>query len=187
MKNKTKVLIVIVLVLALLVNAFAYIGIINGSNTITGLIKKVNFAYVTPKVYFNLAKRVQRKPQQNNDSAKQQENVISEKSHEFIAAAFRRDDAGVKKLLDPSAKLIRSKDGSSFIRYVENGVFVEGYMATDKKLVNTKQRWYIVEEDHTVTCSMEVYIEGNKSPELWYIHFRKVKDDWKIYMLENNI
>lgn len=179
MRNRTKILIIVILIIALLMNAFAYASIINGSGTIINLIKRVNLAYITPRGFSNQGDILQKKPQSEND--------ITKKSYDFVTAAFARDDASIKKLMDSSTTYIRSKDGSSFIRYVENGVLVEGYMATDKKLINAKLKWYVEQSDHTIICSMEVYIEGIKSPELWYIHYRKVKDDWKIYMLENNI
>jgi hypothetical protein len=153
----------------------------------SALIKRVNSAYVTPRTYINIANRLQKKPVAEGYSAKQLPNSIADKSCEFVKAVFAKDDARIKQFLDPSAKYIRSKDGSSFIRYVENGVHVEGYMATDKRLLTAKQKWYISEDDNTITSCVEVYIDGNKSPEVWYIHFRSVKSSWKIYMLENDI
>lgn len=187
MKNRSKVIIAIILIIALLLNAFAYIGIINGSSTILSLLKRVNFSYIAPSNYFSIASRLQKKPKIENYKPKTMDDLISEKSYEFVRAAFEKDSKGVERILDPSANYIRSKDGSSFIRYIENGMHVEGYMATDKRLVETRQRWIIREKDHTATCCMEVTVEGSSASELWYLHFRNVGNDWKIYMMENNI
>lgn len=184
-KKRGLVLVLFVVVIAIAVNAFTYTSILNGSNTMLNLIKKLNLAYVTPKTYVRLAERLQKKPIINNSN--QIDSVISNKSGAFIEAVFRADSSAIDNLLDSSAKYVKSKDGSSFIRYVGNGIHVEGYMATDKKLIKAKQRWHVIEDDNTVTCSMEIYIEDIKSPQLWYLHFIQVKNDWKIYMLENDI
>lgn len=185
LKKRGLILVLFAVALAIAVNAFTYTSILNGSNTILNLIKKINFAYVTPKTYVHLAERLQRKPNLNN--IKQLEGIISNKSGAFVEAVFQGDSTTIDNLLDSSAKYVKSKDGSSFIRYIGNGIHVEGYMATDKKLLKAKQRWHVLEDDKTVTCGMEVYIENVKSPQLWYLHFRQVKSDWKIYMLENGI
>lgn len=186
MKRRGIVLVFIAIAITIAVNAFTYTSILNGSNTMLNLIKKLNIAYVTPKTYINLAQKMQRKPNYNIN-LKQLDSIICSKSGEFIEAAFEGDNDKIDKLLDSSAKYIKSKDGSSFIRYIGDGIHVEGYMATDKKLIKSKQRWHVIEDDNTVTCSMEVYIENVKSPQLWYLHFREVKNDWKIYMLENGL
>lgn len=184
-KKRGLVLVLFVIAIAIAVNDFTYTSILNGSNTMLNLIKKLNLAYVTPKTYVRLAERLQKKPNINN--IKQLDSIISNKSGAFVEAAFHADSSAIDELLDASAKYVKSKDGSSFIRYIGNGTHVEGYMATDKRLLKTKQRWHVLEDDNTVTCSMEVYIEDIKSPQLWYLHFKQVKSDWKIYMLENGM
>jgi len=186
LKTRSLVLVLLAAAITVAVNAFAYTSILNGSSTMLNLVKKFNFIYATPKTYMDLAKRLQKKPNYNNFN-KQMDNIISDKSGEFIEAAFEKNDEDIAKLLDSSAKYIKSMDGSGFIRHIDNGVHVEGYMATDKKLIRAKQRWYMVEDDNTVTCSMEIYLEDMKTPQLWYLHFKKVKSDWKIFMLENDI
>lgn len=187
MRKRTTLLISISLLIIIAVNVFAYTSLINSSDIVLNLIKRFNFAYINPSTYFNSANKLQKKPQVQIYNEKQMEALISDKSYDFVIAAFGRDDIRIKQMLAPTAKYIKSKDGSSFIRCVENGVHVEGYMATDKRLNKTKQRWHMQEDDQTITCSMEVYIENNKLPQLWYIHFKKVQDDWRIYMLENDI
>lgn len=185
MKKKGPIIIAVAVIIVLAVNAFVYISILNGSNTIANLIRKSGFAFVTPNTYIGLAQKLYKKPHYSN--IKQLELTITERSDEFIKAAFGLNSEAIEQMLDKSAQYIKSKDGSSFIRYIDNGVHVEGYMATDRKLIKAKPRWHVLEEDNTVTCSMEVYIEGSKSPQLWYLHFRKVKNDWKLYMLENDL
>jgi hypothetical protein len=185
MKKRALVLVIFAIGITIAVNAYTYTSILNGSNTMLNLIKKFNFAYVTPKTYVDLAEKLQRKPNRNN--MKQLDGIISNKSDEFIEAVFQKDNTAIDKLLDDSARYIKSKDGSSFIRYIDNEIHVEGYMATDKKLLKAKQRWHVLEDDNTVTCSMEIYIEDMESPQLWYLHFKQVKSDWKIYMVENDI
>lgn len=149
--------------ITLAVSAFAYTNIQNGSGTILNLIRF------------------------RKSHIKQIDKAITEKSDDFIQAAFRRDSKSIEQMLDDSAKYIQSKDGSGFIRFVGTDIHVEGYMATNKRLIKAKQRWYVTEDDQTITCSMEVYIEDTQSPQLWYLHFKKVKDDWKLFMLENGI
>ena len=80
-----------------------------------------------------------------------------------------------------------SLDNSSYIRYTAEGLHVEGYMATDRKLVQVRQSWYVIEDDGTITSGVEVEIEGEETPQIWYIHFRERFGQWKIYMLENGI
>jgi hypothetical protein len=174
-------------VAAIAVNVFTYTNILNGSNTILNLVKKFNFAYVTPKTYINLVNKLQKKPISHMNGQKQIDHIISDKSGEFVQAVFDKNDVNIEKLLDSNAEYIRSKDGSSFIRYIGNGVHVEGYMATDKKLVKAIQRWHVIQDDETVTCSMELILEDMKAPQLWYLHFKKVNSEWKIFMLENDI
>lgn len=187
MKRRGWIYAAIALTLVIAVNAFAYTSILNGSSTILNLIKKLNIAYVTPRTYMDLAERIQKKYNLSPENIKKLDADISERSSQFITAAFNKDQKAIGQMLDLDTQYIKSQDGSSFIRYIGNGTHVEGYMATDKKLIKSKQRWHVLEEDNTVTCSMEVYIEDEKTPQLWYLHFRKVKDDWKIYMLENGV
>jgi len=186
MRKRRLILIVFAAAIAIAVNTLVYTNVLNGSGTLLNLAKKLNFAYVTPQTYINLAKKLQRKPDYNH-MIKQLDEAITDKSGEFIQAAFEGNDKDMKRLLDSSTQFIQSKDGSSFIRYIGEGTHVEGYMATDKKLLEAKERWHVLEKDNTVTCSMEIYLEDMKSPQLWYLHFRKVKDEWKVYMLENDI
>lgn len=188
MLNKRKrIILVFAVSAAIIINIYLYSNWINGASSMLGIIKKVDFAYITPNTYIKLAKRLQRKPSYSNYKIKQIDAVIAVKSEAFIQAAFRKDTEKIDQLLDETAEYVESKDGSSFIRYIGSDIHVEGYMATDKKLIKTKQRWHMMEEDNTVTCSMEVYIEAVKSPQLWYLHFRKVENDWKLFMLENDI
>lgn len=187
MRKRTTLLISISLLIIIAVNVFAYTSLINSSDIVLSLIKRLNITYIAPRAYLNLAGKLQKKLITQNYNKRQTEALIADKSYDFVIAAFGRDDIKIKQMLAPTAQYIKSKDGSSFIRSVENGVHVEGYMATDKKLNKTKQRWNMQEEDQTITCSMEVYIENNRVPELWYIHFKKVQNDWRIYMLENDI
>ena len=184
MKRRGLVFVLIAFALVIAVNAFTYTSLLNGSNTMLNLLRKLNIAYVTPQSYMNLAKKLQKKPM---DSVQQIDKIISNKSTQFIAAAFNKDRATLDLLLDKSTKYIMSADGSSFIRYIEDDVHVEGYMATDKRLIKSNQRWHVSETDKTVTCSMEVYIEGSSAPQLWYLHFRKADNDWKLFMLENDV
>lgn len=186
MNSKTKLYITIGLLVICFINVFVYASIYKISNSMISQIKRLDLAYVTPLDYLKLARGL-KKPESEDYGRRKLQDTVSDKSYDFITAVFKQDDKKIKGLLDPSAKYIRSKDGSSFIRYIENGIHVEGYMATDKRLIKAKKRWCIEETDHTVICSMEVYIEGGKSPQLWHLHFRKNGDDWRVYMLENEI
>lgn len=187
MKKRRSAMILLAIAITIAVNAFAYTSIFNGSNAMVNLVKKFSFLYVTPKTYIDLAKKLFPDPKDEKYQVGQMDSLISEKSGKFIEAVFKKKNEDVKKLLDSSAEYITSKDGSSFIRHISNGVHVEGYMATDKKLISAKQRWHVIEDDNTITCSMEVYIQDMKTPQLWYLHFKKVKSDWKIFMLENDL
>jgi hypothetical protein len=60
-------------------------------------------------------------------------------------------------------------------------------MATDKKLLQVRQSWYVKEDDGTVTSGVEVEIEGEETVQTWYIHYRKILGRWKIFMLENGM
>ena len=60
-------------------------------------------------------------------------------------------------------------------------------MATDRKLVRVRENWHVTEEDGTITSGVEVFIEGEEKPQIWYIHYRKSFGRWKIFMLENGI
>lgn len=187
MKKRGFIPLLFVIILVLTVNVWTYRSVLNGSGIALNLIKKLDFAYVTPRTYINLIRNFQKKPSYSLKNIKQIDSIISDKSETFIEAAFERDSQIIDSMLDNSAEYIKSPDGSSFIRHIGNDIHVEGYMATDKKLIKTKQRWHVIEDDETVTCSMEVYIEGAKSPQLWYLHFRKTNNDWKLFMLENDV
>jgi hypothetical protein len=80
-----------------------------------------------------------------------------------------------------------SKDKSSYIRYASEDLHVEGYMATDRNLLQVRQDWYVVQDDDTITSGVEVEIEGEKAPQIWYIHYKKSFGKWKIFMLENGV
>lgn len=113
--------------------------------------------------------------------------LIASKSCEFVRAAFNGDKEKVSGMLSMDTEYCVAEDNSSYIRHVTKDLHVEGYMATDRKLVQVRHCWYIVENDGTITSEVEVDIEGEKAPQTWYIHFRKSLDDWKIFMLENGI
>jgi len=112
---------------------------------------------------------------------------IASESCRFVRAAFNRDKDTITGMLSSNTEYITSANNSSYIRYTEKDLHVEGYMATDRKLVQVRQSWYVVENDGTITSGVEVEIEGEETCQTWYIHYRKYKDTWKIFMLENGI
>ena len=118
---------------------------------------------------------------------KKLERKMEEYSLKFVKAAFKRDESTICGMLSKETEYVCSDDGSSFIRYVSGGQHVEGYMATDKQLAKANQAWCIMERGGTVVSGMNVYIKGIKSPQSWYIHYRKVFGKWKLYMLENGV
>lgn len=113
--------------------------------------------------------------------------LIESKACDFVRAAFSRDKAKVDSMLAGEAEYFVTENNSSYIRYTSGDLHVEGYMATDKKLVQVRQSWYVMEDDGTITSGVEVAIEGEKVVQLWYIHFRKSFGQWKIFMLENGL
>jgi len=113
--------------------------------------------------------------------------LIASKSCEFVQAAFERDKAKVENMLCKDTMYVVSEDNSSYIRYTSGDLHVEGYMATDRKLVQVRQSWHVTEDDGTITSGVEVFIEGEEDPQIWYIHYRKSFGRWKIFMLENGI
>ena len=112
---------------------------------------------------------------------------IASKSCEFVQAAFDRDKAKVENMLCKGTMYVISEDDSSYIRYTSGDLHVEGYMATDRKLVQVRQSWHITEDDGTITSGVEVFIEGEEAPQIWYIHYKRSFGRWKIFMLENGI
>ncbi|MHB1392879.1 MAG: nuclear transport factor 2 family protein [Clostridia bacterium] len=113
--------------------------------------------------------------------------LIDSKSCDFVRAAFDRDKAKVDGMLTKDAVYLITEDKSSYIRYVSKDMHVEGYMATDRKLVQVRQSWYVIGDDGTITSAVEVAIEGEKSVQVWYIHYMKSFGQWKIFMLENGV
>ena len=112
---------------------------------------------------------------------------IASKSCEFVQAAFERDRSKVERMLCKDTMYVVSEDNSSYIRYTSGDLHVEGYMATDRKLVQVRQSWHITEDDGTITSGVEVFIEGEEAPQIWYIHYKRSFGRWKIFMLENGI
>jgi hypothetical protein len=113
--------------------------------------------------------------------------VIAVESCAFVEAAFRGDKAKVVDMLSKGTEYKVSENKSSYIRYTSEDLHVEGYMATDRKLLGVRQSWYVTEEDGTITSGVEVEIEGEEAIQIWYIHYRKIYGRWKIFMLENGM
>ena len=113
--------------------------------------------------------------------------VIAAESCAFVEAAFRRDKARVAAMLSQGTEYMVAEDKSSYIRYTSGDLHVEGYMATDRKLLKVRQSWYVKEDDGTITSGVEVEIEGEEAIQTWYIHYRKILGRWKIFMLENGM
>ena len=88
---------------------------------------------------------------------------IASKSCAFVRAAFERDKLKVEDMLCTGTIYVISEDNSSYIRYASKDMHVEGYMATDRKLVRARENWHVTEEDGTITSGVEVLIEGRKS------------------------
>jgi hypothetical protein len=120
-------------------------------------------------------------------SEKELGEYIAEQSCEFVKAAFERDKTKVAGMLSKDTMHVVSPDKSSYIRYASEGLHVEGYMATDRNLLQVRQDWYVVEGDDTITSGVEVEIEGEDTPQIWYIHYKKSFGKWKIFMLENGV
>ena len=121
------------------------------------------------------------------ENVKDLEKLIVSQSCEFVRAAFSGDKDKVVSMLSKDAVYMVSEDKSSYIRYVNKDLHVEGYMATDRKLVQVRQSWYVIADDGTITSGVEVTIEGEQAPQIWFIHYKKSLGQWKIFMLENGI
>lgn len=113
--------------------------------------------------------------------------VIAAESCAFVEAAFKGDRAKIASMLHKGTEYKVAEDKSSYIRYASDDMLVEGYMATNRKLVMVQHCWYLTEDDGTITSEVEVSIEGEEGVQTWYIHYRKVLGRWKIFMLENGI
>lgn len=113
--------------------------------------------------------------------------IIAAESCAFVEAAFSGDRSRVTSMLHKGTEYKVTEDKSSYIRYSSEDMLIEGYMATDRKLAQVHQCWYLKEDDGTITSEVEVEIEGEEAVQTWYIHYRKVLGCWKIFMLENGI
>ncbi len=102
----------------------------------------------------------------------------------FIKYSFDKDEEKIKALLSDKTHYIISPDGSSFIRFVDGNQHVEGYMATDKILSKYRQKWFYSEESEALS-GMEITVEGEEKPLIWYLYFKKAGGAWKLFMLEN--
>ncbi len=113
--------------------------------------------------------------------------IIAAESCAFVEAAFNGDWARVASMLHKGTEYKVAEDKSSYIRYASGDMLVEGYMATNRKLLQVHQCWFLTEDDGTITSEVEVAMEGEETVQTWYIHYRKVLGRWKIFMLENGI
>jgi len=111
--------------------------------------------------------------------------IIENIAESFVMNCFARNESNINALLSKDTSYIRSPDGSSFIRYTGDGLLVEGYMDTDKNLEEYRQRWCYVENDKAL-AGVELKLKGNKTPIIWYLHFKKEDNQWKLFMLEND-
>ncbi len=109
---------------------------------------------------------------------------IENLSERFVRYCFARNEKNIKSMLADNTFYIKSPDGSSFLRYIEGEQHVEGYMATDKNLFQCRQRWFYTEDD-TAISGMEIILEGNNKPLIWYLYYKKQNGLWKLFMLEN--
>lgn len=132
---------------------------------------------------------VQMKEQIDTEELNEKEfgEYIASQSCEFVEAAFQRDKAKIAGMLCEGTIYVISEDNSSYIRYASEDLHVEGYMATDRSLMQVRQDWYVVEEDGTITSGVEVDIKGEGNPQIWYIHYKRSFGKWKIFMLENGV
>ncbi|MGE5678711.1 MAG: hypothetical protein ACM3ZR_11715 [Pseudomonadota bacterium] len=119
------------------------------------------------------------------EDSEELEEIIAAQSCAFVRAAFEGDKEKILGMLSVGTEYMVSKDKSSYIRYTSEDIHVEGYMATDKKLIKVSQNWYVEEDDGSITSEVEVQMEGEELPQTWYIHYRKILGRWKIFMLEN--
>lgn len=129
-----------------------------------------------------------KKPESDISMEKSEKDIIDETiekmSQNFVASCFARDEHIINGLLSKDAAYIKSPDGSSFIRYTGGGQLIEGYMATDKGLADFRQRWCYTEGE-TAMAGVEITLEGNNKPVVWYLHYKKENGQWKLFMLEN--
>jgi len=132
-------------------------------------------------------RQFRRQKETEEENVKELGEFIASESCEFVQATFRRDKARVTSMLSEDTEYMISENNSSYIRYATEDMHVEGYMATDRNLVQVTQSWYVIEDDGTITSGVQVEIEGKKDCQTWYIHYRKSSDEWKIFMLENGI
>jgi hypothetical protein len=123
----------------------------------------------------------------SGENPKELGRLIGSKSCDFVRAAFSRDKVKIGSMLARDAEYLITEDNSSYIRYISGDLHVEGYMATDRKLVQVRQSWYVIANDGTITSGVEVAIEGEKLTQIWYIHYMKSFGQWKIFMLENGV
>lgn len=125
---------------------------------------------------------------QNSESDRPKPGTIDEVirglSEKFITYCFAKSENNIDALLSQNTDYIKSPDGSSFIRYTDGHQHIEGYMATDKSLIDYKQRWCYVEGD-TALAGLEITLEGSSKPVIWYLHYKRENGQWKLYMLEN--
>lgn len=118
---------------------------------------------------------------------KQLDYLIEKKSLEFVITAFSRDAKKMGSLLAKGTAYILLPEGDSYIRYISGEQHVEGYMATDKALLEVKHKWYVEGDRGTIISGLELRIEEETAPQTWFIHFRKVFGQWRVFMLENGI
>jgi len=111
--------------------------------------------------------------------------IIENIAEDFVMNCFARNESNINALLSKDTSYIKSPDGSSLIRYTGDGMLVEGYMDTDKNLEEYRQRWCYVENDKAL-AGVEIRLKGNRKPIIWYLHFKKEDNQWKLFMLEND-
>lgn len=112
------------------------------------------------------------------------DSTIEVLSEMFVKYSFAKDEDNIKAILSEKTSYIKSPDDSSFLRCVDGEQHVEGYMATDKTLTGFRQKWAYIEGDEAIV-GMEIILEGEKSPLLWCLYYKKINGVWKLYMLEN--
>lgn len=113
--------------------------------------------------------------------------LIGEKSCRFVRLAFAGKQEEIRNMLLHGTEYIAAADGSSLIRFTSAELHVEGYMATNKKLIGVVPKWHVKEDNGTIISGVEVQIEGEAAPQIWYIHYQRSFGHWKIYMLENGV
>lgn len=114
-------------------------------------------------------------------------NSFDKLSREFINAVYSGNKNIIEDQLARGTSYIKSSDGSSIIRFDDGKTLVEGYMATDKKLMSMRQKWHTTEDNGAYVSSMEVYVKGDSWPLTWNIYFIEENKKWKIHMVENGI